>query len=56
MRQLEEQLKLVQKDNERFRVLVDGLTKQVEHEDSINSSVSGQLEQRGDVDFLNDSV
>jgi len=37
-------------------VLVDGLTRQLDRGDeSITSSVE-ELEQRGDIDFLNDSV
>lgn len=57
LRQLEEMLKQSQRENEKYRVLVDGLTRQLDRGDeSVTSSVEGQLEQRGDIDFLNDSV
>lgn len=49
-------MKQSQKENDKFRVLVDGLTKQLDNEESVTSSISGQIDQKGDVDFLNDSV
>ena len=44
LRQLEELLKQSQRENEKYRVLVDGLTRQLDRgEESVTSSVEGQL-------------